>query len=373
MKLTISPDVLAGVTAWAAQALPKRPAIPVLAGIRLDATTAGSGCLGVSAFDYETGAQAQADAGVDEPGTVIIPGRMFTEVTRNLPAKDVHIAAEGSRVSLTCGPASFTFMSMPVEDYPSLPAIPSAAGTLGSEAFAHAVAQVGIAAGRDDTLPALTGICLEPGRDTLTLAATDRYRLATVEVDWDAVGRDLPAVIFPAQALQAAAKGMTAGQTVTLALERPDYGEGMAGLTGGDRTLVTRLIGGEFPRYRALLPGNQPMSAQVDVGTLADVVKRAALVAERNTAIHLHFTPGSLRVTAGTGDEAAAEETMDATWDGGEPFTIAFNPHYLLDALTATGDAAVRFGFTSAGKPALITPAGGGSYLHVLMPVRPGS
>jgi len=363
LKIDADPTALAAAAAWCATALPARPAVPVLTAMRLDAE---GDTLTMSAFDYDLAATATIKVTVEEPGTVLLPGRLLTEITRSLPDRALTITTDGSRAVLACGPATFTLLTFPAEDYPSLPAMPAQAGTIGADALATAVTQATAAAGKDDTLPALTGALLEAADGTLTLVCTDRYRLAVREVAWEPVLGGEGHALIPARALTAAAKAMTGGDVVTLCL-----GDGMAGLAGDGRTLITRQIGGDFPQYARLMPTEFTGTATVDGATLAEAVKRVALVAERDTAVRLAFTPGSLQAAAGTGDGSAAQEAMDAGWDG-EPLTIAFSPAYLLDGLGALGPGEVSFGLTGEGKPALLTGAQDG-LRYLLMPIRLGA
>jgi DNA polymerase-3 subunit beta len=312
-----------------------------------------------------------------------VSGRLLAEISRSLPGRPVQIASEGGKAVLTCGSATFTLLTMPEEEYPALPEMPPAAGTVGSDAFASAVSQSATAAGRDDTLPALTGVRIEIEGDTLTLISTDRYRLAVRELRWTPARPDLSAaVLVPARALAETARALTSGAEVAIALALPGDGtdgvggDGMIGFEGGGRQATTRLLGGEFPRHQALLPSHANYTAELATPLLAEAVKRVALVAERNTAVRLAFTPGQLVLEAGTGDEAQAVEVLEASFDGDDELSIAFNPQYLLDGLTAIDSDTVRISFTEAGKPALITgkpaPDGQTDYRYLLMPIRLG-
>ena len=377
MKIQVERDVLAEAVAWTARALPARPAVPVLAGIRLQA----AGDLTLSSFDYDVSAQATVPVAVEEDGDLLVSGRLLAEITRSLPARPVEISSDGARATLTCGSATFTLLTMPSEDYPSLPAMPPAAGSIGSDAFASAVSQSATAAGRDDTLPALTGVRIEIDGETLTLVSTDRYRLAVRELRWTPARPDMAAaVLVPARALAETARALTAGAEVSIALALPGEegsgGEGMIGFEGAGRRTTTRLLGGDFPRYQSLLPNQVNSVAELAAGPLAEAVKRVALVAERNTAVRLSFSPGQLVLEAGTGDEAQAVEVIEASFEG-DDIQIAFNPQYLLDGLTALDSDVARIAFTESGKPALITgkpaPDEQPDYRYLLMPIRLGS
>jgi DNA polymerase III subunit beta len=387
VKIRVERDVLADAVAWTARALPARPTVPVLAGMRLQAGAE----LTLSSFDYDVSAEATVPVTAEEEGSALVSGRLLAEISRSLPARPVEITAESGKAVLTCGSATFTLLTMPEEEYPALPEMPEAAGSVGSDAFASAVSQSAAAAGRDDTLPSLTGIRIEIEGDTLTLISTDRYRLAVRELRWSPARPGLSsAVLVPARALAETARSLTTGAEVSIALALPGgdgSGEpgsgigagaetGMIGFEGGGRRTTTRLIGGEFPRYQALLPKQVNSTAELPTSLLVEAVKRVALVADRNTAVRLAFSSGQLVLEAGTGEEAQAVEVLEAGYDGDE-LSIAFNPQFLLDGLLALDSDTARMSFTEPGKPALITgkPTTDGEpdYRYLLMPIRLGS
>jgi DNA polymerase-3 subunit beta len=376
VKFRVERDVLADAVAWTARSLPVRPSVPVLAGMLLDAGEAdGRQRLKLSSFDYEVSAQVAVDIDVEEPGTTLVSGRLLAEIVRNLPPQAVDISTDGAKVIVSCGSAKFTLLTLPVEDYPTLPAMPGLAGSVGSDAFAAAVGQVAVAAGRDDTLPMLTGVRVEIEGETLTLASTDRYRLAVRELAWKPEDPGLSAVaLVPAKTLADTAKSLTGGAEVSIALSAADSGEGMIGFEGGGRRTTTRLLDGEFPKYRALLPDTFNSVAEVQKAEFVEAVKRVSLVAERNTPLRLAFGDGRLVLEAGTGDEAQAVEVLDAALDG-DDIQIAFNSAFLLDGLNAIDSDIARLQFTTSTKPAIITgkPADDGAasdYRYLIMPVR---
>ena len=379
MRFRVERDAFAEAVAWTARSLPTRPTVPVLAGLLLDVRDHG---LAVSAFDYEVSARVSLDVTAEEAGTVLVSGRLLAEITRSLPPQPVVVSTEGSRVVVVCGPARFTLPTLPVEDYPTLPAMPETAGAVASDVFAAAVAQVAVAAGRDDTLPVLTGVRVEIEGETLTLAATDRYRLAVREVRWRPGSSDLSAVaLVPGRTLADTARTITGGPEVELALSTGSAGEGMVGFTGGGRRTTTRLLDGEFPKYRSLFPPEAAALAEVPTAVLTDAVKRVALVAPRNAPVRLSFSADGLVLEAGGADDAQASEGLDATYRG-DPMTIAFNPGYLLDGLGAIEGDTARLAFTTATRPAVITGGSGAGdgdgepdprgsdYRYLLMPVR---
>ncbi|HSV38516.1 MAG TPA: DNA polymerase III subunit beta [Nocardioidaceae bacterium] len=380
MKFRVERDVLADAVAWAARSLPVRPSVPVLAGLLIETSESGDGLI-LSTFDYETSARASVPAAVQEEGKALVSGRLLSDICRSLPNKPVDMAIDGSKVSLTCGSARFSLQTMPVDEYPALPAMPEASGTVKADVFAAAVAQAVTAAGRDDMLPVLTGVRIEIEGDNIALLATDRFRLSLRELTWDPGATDASAAaLVPARVLDATAKSLTSGTEVTIALSSGGTGEGLIGFEGsaggGVRRTTTRLLDGEFPKVRTLFPNEHTTVARVDRVALVESVKRVSLVAERNTAVQLAFADGGVTLDAGSGDEALATEQIDAQVKG-EPITTGFNPQFLLDGLTAIESSVVELSFTQASKPAVITGVEGGidgeavaDFRYLLMPRR---
>jgi len=379
MKFRVERDALADGVAWVARSLPARPPVPVLGGVLLEAGTDPEGqSVTVSGFDYEVSARVEVQASVGEADRALVSGRLLADITKALPPHPVDVVVDGSRATITCGSARFSLPTMPVEDYPKLPDMPRLAGSVRPGVFAEAVTQVAVAAGRDDTLPMLTGIRLEIDGAKLTMAATDRFRLAVRELEWEPSDTGLTtAVLVPARTLADAAKTLTGKDAVQLALADRD---GMLGLSGNGRQSTTRLLDAEFPKYRQLLPTEHTSQAVLEVAPLVEAIKRVSLVADRGAQVRLEFTEGSLRLTAGGDDEGSAEEQLSCELEG-EPLTIAFNPGYLLDGLGALHTERAHLGFTTPSRPALARPVSaddtsegttGGvrGYVHLLMPVR---
>jgi DNA polymerase-3 subunit beta len=368
VKFRIDRDVLADAVAWTARTLPVRPPVPVLAGMLIEAGET----LKLSSFDYEVSAQMTMDIDADEPGRALVSGRLLAEISRSLPAHPVEITTDGAKVTLKCGTAKFTLLTMPVEDYPSLPAMPERSGTVGSDEFAAAVGQVALAAGRDDTLPMLTGVRVEIEGETVTLASTDRYRLAVRRLRWKPERPDISAVaLVPAKTLSDTAKSLTSGAEVSIALAAG--GEGMIGFDGGGRRTTTRLLDAEFVKYQSLWPKETSAVAEVQTGPFAEAVKRVGLVAEKNTPVRLSFRQGEVVLEAGSGDDAQAVEVLEASLEG-QDIDVAFNPHFLLDGLGAIGSDVARLAMTTSTKPAVITgkPADDADpdYRYLIMPIR---
>ncbi|MEV4868877.1 DNA polymerase III subunit beta [Streptomyces syringium] len=373
MKIRVERDVLAEAVAWAARSLPARPPVPVLAGLLLKAE---EGSLSLSGFDYEVSARVSVEADVEEDGTVLVSGRLLADICRALPNRPVEISTDGVRVTVVCGSSRFTLHTLPVEEYPALPQMPTATGTVPGEVFASAAAQVAIAAGRDDTLPVLTGVRIEIEGDTVTLASTDRYRFAVREFMWKPETPDISAVaLVPAKTLLDTAKSLSGGDTVSIALSGSGAGEGLIGFEGAGRRTTTRLLEGDLPKYRTLFPTEFNSIAVIETAPFVEAVKRVALVAERNTPVRLSFEQGVLILEAGSSDDAQAVERVDAQLDG-DDISIAFNPGFLLEGLSAIDSPVAQLSFTTSTKPALLSgkPAldaeADEAYKYLIMPVR---
>ena len=376
MRFRVERDVLAEAVAWAARSLPARPPVPVLAGLMLDASSELGGRLVLSSFDYEVSARVEIAADVTEPGAALVSGRLLADISRSLPARPVEVSTDGAKVVVTCGSSRFTLLTLPVEDYPTLPEMPGASGSLRGDLFAAAVGQVSIAAGRDDTLPVLTGVRLEIEAEKITMAATDRYRLAVRDLAWTPEQSGLSAIaLVPARTLADTAKSLASADKVTVALAAGGTGEGLVGFEGSGRRTTSRLLDGEFPKYKSLLPSESSSVATVDTAALIESVRRVALVAERNTPIRLSFSGGEVTLEAGSGDEAQASESLDAGLTG-DDISIAFNPAYLLDGLGALDAGFAELRFTASTRPAVIAgkdsadATAGDDYRYLLMPVR---
>ena len=384
LKFRLAREDFADAVAWVARNLPSRPTVPVLAGVLLTGTDEG---LTISGFDYEVSAEVQIPAEIASPGAVLVSGRLLSDIVRALPAKPVDVSVEGTRVALSCGSARFSLPTMAVEDYPTLPTLPDETGVVSSELFAEAIGQVAVAAGRDDTLPMLTGIRVEISGEKVVLAATDRFRLAVRELTWstDAAGVEA-AVLVPAKTLSEAAKAGADGADVHLSLgSGPAVGkEGLLGIRSKGKRSTTRLLDAEFPKFRQLLPTEHTAMATVGVAELTEAIKRVALVADRGAQVRMEFADGVLRLSAGADDVGRAEEDLPVEF-AGEPLTIAFNPTYLTDGLGSLHSDRVTFGFTTPSRPAVLRPAGDDDaaatgagpfpaaqtdYVYLLMPVR---
>ncbi|GEL96129.1 DNA polymerase III subunit beta [Cellulomonas composti] len=373
MRFRVERDVLADAVTWTARSLPTRPPVPVLAGVRIEADSAG--VIHLSSFDYEVSARSEIPADVTEAGTVLVSGKLLAEISRALPDKPVDVVLDGTKVVVTCGSSRFTLLTMPVEDYPKLPELPPVTGTVDGDALTHAVAQVSVAASRDDTLPLLTGVRVEIEGERITLLATDRYRLALRELTWTPVMPDVSQVaLVRARTLTDAAKSLGSAGSVTVCLST-GVGVDRIGFGAAGRQTTSLLVDGDYPAVRRLFPDETPIHAIVHTHQLAEAAKRVALVAERNTPIRLSFSEGQVVLDAGQGDDAQASEALEATLEG-EDISVAFNPQFLLDGLGALDTPFVRMSFTHPNKPVEFTGQGSldgeddKAYRYLLVPIR---
>ena len=364
MKFRVDRDVLAEAVTWTARSLSPRPPVPVLSGLLLKAE---AGTVSLSSFDYETSARLEITADIRDEGTILVSGRLLADICRSLPSAPVDVETDGNKVTLTCRRSSFHLATMPEAEYPPLPALPPISGTVPGDAFAQAVSQVIIAASKDDTLPILTGVRMEIEDDLITLLATDRYRLAMREVPWKPV--------TPGISTSALVKAKTLGNSGDIHLALADDESRLIGFESGGRTTTSLLVDGDYPKIRSLFPDSTPIYATVQTQELVEAVRRVSLVAERNTPVRLAFTQGQLNLDAGTGEDAQASEELEAQLSG-EDITVAFNPHYLVEGLSVIETKFVRFSFTTAPKPAMITAQADADgedqddYRYLVMPVR---
>jgi DNA polymerase III subunit beta len=422
MRFVVERDALAEAVAWVARSLPSRPVLPILSGLLLQAAPDG---LTLSCFDYEVSARIGLDAEVTQPGTALVPGRLLAEITRSLPGHPVEID-DADDVTLTCGPASFSLVTLPIGEYPRLPELPRLAGTVDGGVLATAISQVTPAASRDDTLPVITGVNVEINGDVITLVATDRYRLAIRELGWSPARPDTRGTLLvPAKTLADAARMMAPGVPVRIMTRGTDRARGrpgpggqggqrdeaetagslraadaMIGFESGGRRLTTRLLAGEYIKYSSKFPADFGSCGDMPAARLAEAVRRVALVAERGSSVRLSFEPGKVTIEAGTKGQARAMESVAAEFSGAES-AIAFSPQYLLDGLagaltaaavtppapqeskdaereasSAPDEARIRLQFTSPTKPALITgsPKAGDEsapdYRYLVVPLR---
>ena len=372
MKFTVDSSVLTDSVNWVSRSLSTRPIMTALLGIVIDA----SKDVTLSASDLETSAKSSFNADIKETGRVLVPGRLLSEISKNLPNKPVSFNLDGTRVLVTAGSAKFTLPTLPINEYPNLPNLPETSGTVPSEIFATAVNQVAIAAGKDDSLPTLTGIHVDINKESITLAATDRYRLAVREINWTPNDPEITtSALLRARTLAEAARTIANTKTVTVAIAPTTTNERLVGFASEAKTMTSRQLDGTFPPYRHLLPSESIATAVIEVAKLLDSVRRVALVTDKTVPLRLKFKNNSLQLEAGTGDDAQATEELEIIYES-EAIDIAFNPTFLTDGLNAIGTTYVNIAFTGSNKPAMLSGKNkvdgeiDSTYRYLLMPMR---
>ncbi|MBF6063953.1 DNA polymerase III subunit beta [Nocardia terpenica] len=364
MRLRMDRDALAAAVAAVGPGMPNRPPVPTLGGILI---RAADGSVSMSGFDYEVSACATVTGTVAESGAVLVSGRLLTEITKTLPLHPVELFDDGSALHIECEQARFSLPLMPVEDYPDLPAAAAARGSVDRADFAAAVAQVAVAAGRDDTLPMLTGMTVEFHPDFIRLVATDRFRIAVRELDWVAE-QSGSTLLAPARALVDTTKVLTG--------ERVEISTGTAQSVLGLRTShdhhTIRLLDLPYAPYQRYLTVRHPARARLRTAAVVEAVRRVALLSQ-GTRILLSFTESSVRLAAGDVAQGRAEHVLPCEYSG-DPVTVAFNPRYLLDGLTTVRTPAVDIALDGPRRGAAIRPADDEStpnrQWYFVMPVR---
>jgi DNA polymerase-3 subunit beta len=351
MKFTIEQGKLVDVVNWVSRSLSSRPIQTALLGIVIDAE--GNKVV-LSGSDLETASRATTEAEVSTSGKVLVPGKLLADISRSLPNKPVTIQLDGTRVLVTAGSAKFTLPILPIQEYPNLPEMPETLGVIDADLFNQAVAQVAIAAGKDDSLPSLTGVHVEVIGENITMAATDRYRLAVRELTFNPARPNTEAVaLMRARTLHDAAKTLATSKNVNIALAPASSNDRLAGFQTDSKSTTTRLLDGTFPPYRHLLPQESLTTTVIEVAPFLDAVRRVALVTDKTIPLKLTFNGNSVTLEAGGGDEAQANEVFEINKTG-EDLSIAFNPNYLLDGLHAINAPYAQISFNTSSKAAIL-------------------
>lgn len=348
MKFQVNRDVFSEAVSFAVKLLPQKTTLPILSGILIEAAETG---LTLSSFDYEVSAQTQIAAQVDEPGKVLVSGRLLADIASRLPNAPITFATEEGRISVSCGTANFTLLSMPVEEYPTLPQMSEQSGVLPAELFAAAVSQVAVAASRDDVTPVITGVQLEISENSLSLIATDRYRVAVREIEWtggEQVAEGVTALV-PARTLMEIGKTFGHSGSISVAITSTDERELIA-FQADKKTVTSLLIKGNFPPVKRLFPEVVDNYAVMNTAELIEAVRRVSLVLEREAALRFTFSADGLTLEAIGSEQAQASETIDAFLTGTDT-VVSLKPAFLLDGLGAVHSEFVRISFTKTENP----------------------
>jgi DNA polymerase-3 subunit beta len=376
VRFQVNRDVFSEAVSFVVKLLPQRNPQPILAGVLIET---GDDGLTLSAFDYEASARTTIEANVDTPGTILVHGRLLSDIASRLPNAPIEINVEDDGgIAVTCGSARFTLAAMPVEEYPSIPEVSGSSGVVPADDFSTAISQVGFAASRDDVTPVLTGVQLEVSGHNLSLVATDRYRVSLRDVQWDGDAAGEQTALVPARTLQEVGKTFGHAGTIQVAFSGAGDREIIA-FTAGNKTVTSLLIKGNFPPVRRLFPEQTDHYAVVNTADLIEAVRRVALVLDRSAPLRFTFTSDSVTMDASGSEHARASESVDAHLSGGDDVTLGLNPQYLIEALGAVKSEFVRVTFTSSDNanklsPVLITSqtsvdqAGSDSFKYLLQP-----
>jgi DNA polymerase-3 subunit beta len=347
LKFQVNKDVLSEAVSFAVRLLPQRTTLPILGGILIEAD---ANALRLSVFDYEVSAQAEIVAKVEDSGRVLVSGRLLSEIASKLPNAPVEFSTDGSKVVVSCGSTKFSLLTMPVEEYPTLPEIPAISGTITGEAFSHAVQQVAVAASKDDVTPVLTGVQIEAGDKTLSFVATDRYRVALREAAWVAnTGSAGQVALVPAKTLQEVAKTFGNQGEIAISIAKSDDRE-MIAFKANNRSVTSLLLKGNFPPVKSLFPSDIDNYAVITTQDLIESTRRVALVLERESPLRYSFNDGDVKLEATGNETAQASESISAELSGKE-ITVSLKPQFLIDGLSGLHSEFVKIAFTNNDNP----------------------
>lgn len=344
MKFVIHRDVFAEAVSFAVKLLPQRTTLPILTGVLIDAS---DGKVTLSTFDYEVSATTSVAADVESEGTVLVSGRLLSDIAGRLPQREIVVEDDDNVVRITCGTARFSLLKMPREEYPTLPKVAGRTGVVPGQAFAEAVGQVAVAASREDVTPVITGVQLEAADTTLTLIATDRYRVSVRSVPWDASGdTDTLTALVPARTISEVGRTFGGAEVIEVTMSEPGERQQIA-FTAGDRTVTSLLIKGNYPPVRRLFPTETPHFAVLNTAELVEATRRVQLVLEREAALRFTFEQGHVTLEAIGSEQAQAQESVDCVLTG-DDIVLSIKPQFLLDGLGAAHNPFVRVAFTTS-------------------------
>ena len=362
MRLAIARSELLDSLGVVTKALSSRTTLPILSGVLISAE---SGKIVLQSTDLEISIKNTVEAGVEEGGSVVLPGRLLSEVVRSLPEAAVHIeTASFDQVKLVCGTSSFTLRSLSPEDFPKFPEVsPGKSVTIPTPVLASLVRKVSKAVSRDEARPILTGILVVIDGTSIRMVATDSYRLAIAEAELPEPVEERVEVVVPGKALEEIPKLAGAEGTVSMGVA-----ENQVVFQFGKSVYVTRRIEGSFPNYRQLVPQDGETKVTVVRAEMEAAAKRVSLLAQHNAPLRLKVSDSTLTLTAQTQDVGEAIEDLMVSTQG-EPMEIAFNHAFLVDGLASSDDENLTFLASSPLKPGVFRSSGGAAFTYLIMPV----
>lgn len=379
LQFSIGRDAFAEAINWVARVIPNRPPLPIMGGIQLEATDSGQ--LRIAAYDLEVSATVTVRADIEASGEVLVSGRLLQAICRALPKKPVQWRTE-TMVRINCGAAEFTLPTMDHREFPELPPMPGADALIDAEVFTEAIGQTVVAVHRGDGNEFLKGVCLEVASEgELTLAATDRYRIATRTIPWTFTAEWAENVGDPASAIAAGAGPLRAGQKLIVPTRflseigrmggdeiAVGFDGNLLGIESGARRTTTRLLDGEFPKYQELFPTEFATHVTVVTADLVEALQRALALDQRDyPRVKLNIEAGVIHMEGGEGGVGGIREDVAAEVDG-DPIALWVNPRYLLDGLAGVRDDKALIGLNAPQKPITVVPQDGGGYRYLLMP-----
>jgi DNA polymerase III subunit beta len=361
VKFRCDRDALSEALQTVQRGVSTRPGIPALTGVLIEATDEGQ--LILATTDLEVSARLSIDVQVGRSGIALVPARLLGDTVKSLSDAPVEFETDQSQAHLRCAAYEGTLRLLPAEDFPGLQEPSGTRITAEAGAFAEAVSQVGRAASRDEARPVLTGVLLEISREGVVLVATDSYRLAVRDLVATADGE--ARAIVPERAMGEAGRAAAADEKGSVEIW---VDEGQVAFRAGTLTLTSRLIEGEFPNYRALLPEASENRLTISRQQLLDAVRRVGLLARDTTPVRMEFNALGVKLSSSSPDLGQAVETVEARYEG-EDLTVAFNPQYLADGLTAAHGESIRLDVRDGLKPGVVRGESEG-FTYLVMPVR---
>jgi DNA polymerase III subunit beta len=366
MKLSVSTTDLLAQLQSVARVASTRSAVQALSGVMIEISDGGAELL---ATDTDVGLKVPVNATITHPGRALLPARLLLDVVRTLPAGEVSVELRAAEqdVELLCADATFHIRTLRADDFPALPTTAAeTAMTVPAEAFVHTVEQVARSASHDETRPVLTGILISASGQELRMVATDSYRLSVKRTHLEKALPDSFEANVPARALQELTRVVQQYQCTELSV---GVGQNQVIFTLDGAVLSSRLIDGQFPNYRQLIPEAADYELTLSTAELAGVVRRISLLAQKNAPLRLAFREGELTVSAQTPDVGEASETIPVSFHG-DPFEIGFNPEFLRDGLESIDTEELVMKLINPLRPGLIESPGGGDFVYLVMPIR---